>query len=515
MKRRLNSQSIHAVIPYLILGLILFIQGVAIYSLNAGKFLYILDDPYIHLSLARNIAHGHYGINLVEPSAPSSSILWPFILAIFARLPLFEYVPLLLNIGFALATLFFIHKIIDLIFQHTLSSAKKTFFVALFIIICSMTPLIWSGMEHMLQILLTVIVMYQLLEIQINQKLHKSLIGMLVLLSLVRYESLAISIPILVFLYFKGYRKLAATGLISIIALLAAFSYFIHSLGLDYLPTSVLIKRSLFSNRNSFDLFLRTIFISMQSRTWFILLGMVLLIGLKLRQKTHKLFISITALSITLYLLFGTTLGSFYRYETFIITYSIIVFMYLYREFLIKILSSTRKQLFTSIFISLLLFIYLDYAHPIIYTPKFSNSVYLQQYQMALFTDQYYKKNVGVNDIGLIAFTNDNYTLDLFGLSNIDVIDYRKSQTPGWMDQLSTQYDANLIMIYDEWFTGFIPNDWIKLGQLKLDLPVAIVAYKEVSFYVRNPAMVEEVKQLLEQFSRTLPEHAEFHFTQE
>ncbi|MFD3162818.1 hypothetical protein [Herpetosiphon sp. NSE202] len=514
MKRNLNIQSIHSAIPYLILGMILLIQGMAIYSLNAGKFLYILDDPYIHLSLARNIANGHYGINLVEPSAPSSSILWPFLLALFAPLPFFEYTPLMLNLGFALATLFFIRKIIDLIFQNSLSSAKKTFFVALFIFICSMTPLIWSGMEHILQVFLTVIILYQLLDLQINQKLNKSLIMMLVLLSLVRYESLAISIPILLLLYFKGYRKLAAIGLISIMSLLAAFSYFIHSLGLDYLPTSVLIKRSLFSNRNSIDIFFRTILISMQSRTWFILLGMVILITLKLRQKIHTSFIYITTLSITLYLLFGATLGSFYRYETFIITYAFIIFMYLYRDFIINIVSSTRKQLFTSIFISLLLFIYLDYAHPIIYTPKFSNSIYLQQYQMALFTNTY-NKNVGVNDIGLIAFMNNNYTLDLFGLSNIDVIDYRKARTPGWMNQLSEQYDANLIMIYDEWFADFIPNDWIKLGQLKLDLPVAIVAYKEVSFYVRNPDIAEEVRQLLDQFSQTLPEHAEFRFTQE
>src|SRR5262249_14612423 len=66
---------------------------------DGGHFTYTLDDPYIHLALARNIAFGGYGINPGEPAAPSSSILWPFLLAPFARLPaIFELAPLLLNL---------------------------------------------------------------------------------------------------------------------------------------------------------------------------------------------------------------------------------------------------------------------------------------------------------------------------------------------------------------------------------------------------------------------------------
>mgnify|MGYP001017862235 CR=1 FL=1 len=46
-----------------------------------GFFFYTLDDPYIHLALAENILRGHYGINLDEPSSPSSSIVYPFLVA--------------------------------------------------------------------------------------------------------------------------------------------------------------------------------------------------------------------------------------------------------------------------------------------------------------------------------------------------------------------------------------------------------------------------------------------------
>lgn len=43
--------------------------------------MYTLDDPYIHLSLAENLLRGHYGVNLDEVASPSSSILYPFLLA--------------------------------------------------------------------------------------------------------------------------------------------------------------------------------------------------------------------------------------------------------------------------------------------------------------------------------------------------------------------------------------------------------------------------------------------------
>ncbi|WP_110513788.1 hypothetical protein [Herpetosiphon llansteffanensis] len=505
----------HTAIPYLILGLILFIQGIAIYLLNDGKLTYILDDPYIHLSLARNIAHGHYGINLVEPSAPSSSIIWPFLLAPFARLPFYEYIPLLLNIGFGVCTLFFIHKIIDLIFHNSISSAKKIFISVIFIVTTAVSTLIWSGMEHVLQIFLSVFIIYNLIDLEINNKLNKSLIIVIIFHSLVRYENLSICIPSLMFIFFKGYKKLSLLSLSTIISALAAFSYFLHSLGLNYLPTSVIIKGSYFSNKTSLEIFLINLTNSMQAPTWLFLFSILILIALKLRQKSHMLFIVTISASIILQLLFGTTFKSFYRYESYMIVYALIAFIYLYNKFISETINNTRKYLIVIILASGFLIGYLDYIHCVVYTPMFANSIYAQSYQIARFTDNYYNKNVGVNDIGLVSYMNHNYTLDLFGLSNIDVVDYRKSRTPGWMNQMADRYNVDLIMIYDEWFKGYIPSEWIKIGELNIDIPTISVAYKEMAFYVRNPANVAEVRQLIKQFAQTLPANTTFDFAQE
>ena len=46
----------------------------AILAFNDGVFVYTLDDPYIHMALAANIAEFHYGLNASAYAAPSSSI---------------------------------------------------------------------------------------------------------------------------------------------------------------------------------------------------------------------------------------------------------------------------------------------------------------------------------------------------------------------------------------------------------------------------------------------------------
>ena len=92
---------------FLILFIISTIEFSGILILNYGKFVFTLDDPYIHLSLAEQIFNGEYGINPNHKSAPSSSILWPFILAPFAGLEIAPYIILFLNLSCALLTAYF------------------------------------------------------------------------------------------------------------------------------------------------------------------------------------------------------------------------------------------------------------------------------------------------------------------------------------------------------------------------------------------------------------------------
>ena len=77
-----------------------------------ATLIYTLDDPYIHLELAKNIFNGNYGINDYEFSSPSSSILWPFLLSPFSIFSWYEYAPLILNYFFLVLTFFIIFKVL-------------------------------------------------------------------------------------------------------------------------------------------------------------------------------------------------------------------------------------------------------------------------------------------------------------------------------------------------------------------------------------------------------------------
>lgn len=198
-----------------IITIILFI-----FCFNNQKVLtYTLDDPYIHLTVGKNILFGNYGINLKEFSSPSSSILFPFLLAPFSIFFFYEYIPLVINIICLLLTI----NVFDLIFSHYPYVQRKIFifFLAIF---SNLYGLIFTGLEHNLQILLISYAFYRFVHFSDKKKIF--LYTALILIPLVRYEGLAISLPILLSLYAQNEKKNSTLSLFLIVIILSLFSFF-------------------------------------------------------------------------------------------------------------------------------------------------------------------------------------------------------------------------------------------------------------------------------------------------
>src|SRR5574341_2136772 len=72
-----------------------------------GRLIYSLDDAYIHMALAKNLAHhGVWGCTPFHFSSSSSSLLWTAVLAAAYRVfGVRDAIPLVLNAALALATL--------------------------------------------------------------------------------------------------------------------------------------------------------------------------------------------------------------------------------------------------------------------------------------------------------------------------------------------------------------------------------------------------------------------------
>src|SRR5712692_8850022 len=88
----------------ILLGLTLAILLILSLWQNQGHLVYDIDDPYIHMAIAKNLVrHGVWGVTRYEFSSSASSIVWPLLISITYRIfGVNESGPLIMN--FLLAT---------------------------------------------------------------------------------------------------------------------------------------------------------------------------------------------------------------------------------------------------------------------------------------------------------------------------------------------------------------------------------------------------------------------------
>ena len=144
--------------------------------------------------------------------------------------------------------------------------------------------------------------------------------------------------------------------------------------------------------------------------------------------------------------------------------------------------------------------------------PLASNNIYEQHYQMHRFAVDFYKKPIAVNDIGYVSYKNDNFVLDLAGLSSKEALNYWKNG--GNIELLSSlvkKRNIELIMIYKDLLIN-IPNEWLEVGDLKLEKKRITPAGSNVTFFATNQIAYQEIKRKLELFKKTLPSSVNFTF---
>jgi hypothetical protein len=492
------------------------LEVVAILDLNEGVFSYSLDDAYIHLALAEQIRHGHYGINQEEFSAPASSILWPFLLAPWIDLAWSPYVPLLLNVALSLGTICVIARIVQLSLRASSAgeNPQATCVITLVLVFAfNLVGLAFTGMEHSLQVFLALVTVLGVLQGNASGSFPWWLGMAIVAGPLVRYENLALSAPALVYAVWKKHYVFCFLCAGLLFTLLASFSFFLQGLGLSWLPTSVLVKSQpmlgLESHRvgDSVVNFLANLYFGAVTVTPALLLSLLSL--LRHRQPADTPVTVWIIVAIVFHLLFGR-FGWFARYEAYIWATSLTVLLYLYRNEVNRLYQtpfSARALLFTSLFLLVSCYSYLSAT---LTTPLAANNIYQQQYQMHRFVTGWYRAPVAVNDLGWVSFRNDQYVLDLFGLASQEAFHLRLTQTNSdWMTKMAQQHNVKLAMLYPIWF-GNLPAGWIPLGELHLGRKNITAAQSSVTFYALDQGTATQVQPLLRDFQQTLPSDVTF-----
>ncbi|WP_244395979.1 hypothetical protein [Beijerinckia indica] len=466
----------------------------SIYYLNKNlSVIFSVDDPYIHLALAENISHLHYGINVNEFASPSSSIIWPFLIAPFAGLNIGSFGALLWNIiGLGL-----IFHLWNRLFErlHFSLGVSAALAMALTFLLNGF-GLVFTGMENTLHVAASLAVVIGLIETVEDDRLAPWLIPAAVCSVLLRFEGAGVAIAAACALFMTGHKK-PAVVIIALTALcLFTFSVGLTLLGLPPLPSSVLAK--------------------LHEGSWFrkltyptLNIPFTVMIIVFFTQKDpladrKRLALFTFAFIVGLGHILAGGLGAFRRYEIYAVT--TVVSMTIYFLF-----SQPEQRKFddrTLIAASVLfvLFCSVCFVRNTVVTPFAASDIYNQQYQMGRFAKDYWREPIGVNDLGWTSYQNPYYVLDLWGLGSNEARAARFSGDPGWMQKLTAAHKVGLAMVYSSWFYPDIPPSWSRIAELRVAGHETSISFLNVEFYLTDPKEAEHAYEALAEFKKVLPE---------
>ncbi|MEN6292442.1 MAG: hypothetical protein ABFD07_10580 [Methanobacterium sp.] len=338
---KLKFSSISKYLPFIIAVAVLWITIFILFresiTINQGIFTYVLDDPYIHMAMAKNlILHGVWGVDKYGFTSSSSSPLWIIVLSLaYFLFGVNLFIPFILNVIFATIFIFIAYSI----FRYYKMQPMYNLIFLLFLIFFTPIPaLAFTGMEHILQIVFIVsfafIGVQMICEDKSNNLKYIMLPILAVMVVAVRYEDLIIVLIIAAMFFIKRefWKSLSILGA----SMVPVFAYGIYSTmnGWFFLPNS-LITKTIFveAKTQAFSLngivLLVNNFLNIQNL--FIFIPLILAIGLlifRFREKKdlwnapNILLITFIGTA-TLHMIAART-GWFYRYEAYLIALGIL-----------------------------------------------------------------------------------------------------------------------------------------------------------------------------------------------
>lgn len=483
-------------------------QFQGILTLADGFFSYALDDAYIHLALSENIMKGHYGVNLQDYSAPSSSILWSFIMAPLAT---WQFWPLTVNIILSVIALGFWHKLVNQVLPQESTGLKIALNIC-FLFMANLVGVSFTGMENVLQLVVSMVIVAGLFRLIEDKTYSWCFLLSIIIAPLVRYETISLScIGLLFLLLNRHFITAIATGIFMLIPLVG-FSLYLNSLDLGYLPSSITAKSSAMQ-ASAIVSTITNFYNNFYEPTGSLLIGLLLpLIWAGLTRWKQEPQITVLSIMISAAVLAHLALGrigNWGRYEIYIWISLLMTLLYVFQA---PLRNWLQKPTFHPVFFyaALLMFTVL-FAKRYLVTSTMSKvggaNIALQQHQMHRFAVDFWKGDVAVNDLGWVSYQNDNYVLDLWGLANKEALDMRKAGTPDMLAKLTEKHNIQLAMIYQMWFNAEIPSTWVKVATLNLpeDMRAMTPADSQVQFYATSANAVPTIAAAVSEFQQSLP----------
>ncbi|KQT15458.1 hypothetical protein ASG31_14415 [Chryseobacterium sp. Leaf404] len=465
-----------------------------------GHYIYVIDDAYIHLAMAKNFAmHDVWGVTKYKFSSSSSSPLFTFLIAVLIRI--FgndDLIPLYFNFVFSGGIIFILNKFYSKIFSSDLKVISAVVFTVLFV---TLHLQVLTGMEHVFQVFVFALNVFCFYHFNKSKSATYGFFATLLFLGLIRFESMFYFVC-LGFLFFLVKNCKYGTAVLFLGFLpIAVFCVFNHSQSGYWFPNSVVVKgTAVHFDENFFKELIKIVDYKLISSNSLYKIGLfpVLISGWFIFKDRRKSFdellkqnfmLIVLSCTFILHCLFAET-KSMFRYEAYILTgFSMAIFERISRDFVFSDFLTLKKVLITGfLLVNFVLMCYKTFiSHKML---AFGNkNIYEQQFQSARFLHTYYNDaKVVANDIGAVTYFTDIHLLDIVGLGSSETIPFNGNEVTfdSRFKNFLTEYTAaqkfDVAIVYDHWFNGQIPDTWQKAAELTISDNVN-VAGSTVSVY--------------------------------
>ena len=527
--RRAGALGKQAALPaaMILCGALVALLGFLAQRRNDGHLIYLFDDAYIHMAMAKNFSlHGVWGVTPDGFTSASSSPLWTLILsAAYRFFGVGETAPLILNLlaaGLALASAYlFLGKQSD---RLEIGMAG----LALLVLAVPLPSLILTGMEHTLHVALAILFLslaagFLAADTRRTSR-EAAMLAMAPLLGAVRYEGLFLLAVVGVLLIFR--RRMRAAVLLALLGTLPMLAYGAISIraGWSFLPNSLLLKPASRLRFDSLDQVMEMLGKAAVRRLFHahhflgLFLASLALAVLLRRQRGQQVSSSIAwwanlaFMGATLLHLQFVGIGWTFRHEGYLAALGIVAIAGGAGECLRGAGSwptaRGRTLGLTAILIAgVLLSPLVRKTVPVLWrTPRAASNIYRQQYQMGRFVGRFYAgQSIALNDIGAVAFLADIHLLDLAGLASREVAALQLANRfdAAHVKSLTDARGTAIAIVYEDWFAG-VDEAWLKAGEWKIPDNI-ICAGDTVSFWAVDPARRSELLANLRAFAPELP----------
>ena len=430
-----------------------------------------------------------------------------------------DWAPFLLSMVFGSLSI----VLADYLLHGVSNPIRRTAYLLLVVLFTPLPILVLTGMEHALQAFLTLAVLYLaatvLSEGGSNSRRIAGMAFLVSLLTITRYEGLFLVASIVVFLALQ--KRFFAALALGAAGLAAVTAYGLISVlhGWYFIPNSVLLKgASLSFTLEGLLIFAMRLSTNLVDAPHVLILVFACLAAFMLAKRQQiigkregylvALFVPAVMLHMQL-----ASIGWFYRYEAYIVLIGLVILAGMADALFTTQVDAFKTAGLGNLAATAVLFLLLAaplavrMSAALVQYPIAVKNIYDQQYQMGLFLQRYYSgKVVVLNDIGAPDYLAELRVLDLYGLDSMDVARAKLSGTFGerTIQELAASQDPEIAIVYDDWFKGQIPPDWVQVGKWSIDENSA-AANPTVTIYAPGTQWKQVAIDNLKDFSTLLP----------